>query len=98
MHRIAKGSLQLAWRLGVFVLGAILLLAGIIMNRDAGTSGRLYPAGPGRAGDRIQWARSLLAKARPMIDRGIEKARSRRRQERRPTKAPAEAGDHIACP
>jgi hypothetical protein len=29
MHRLAKHSLRLAWRLGVFVVGTSLLVAGI---------------------------------------------------------------------
>jgi uncharacterized protein (TIGR02611 family) len=98
MHRIAKGSLRLAWRLGVFVVGASLLLAGIIMIVTPGPAIVFIPLGLAVLATEFQWARSLLAKARPMIDRGIEKARSRRRQERRPTRAPAEAGDRIACP
>jgi uncharacterized protein (TIGR02611 family) len=99
MHRIAKGSLQLAWRLGVFVLGAILLLAGIIMIVTPGPAVVFIPLGLAVLATEFQWARRLLAKARPMIDRGIEKARSRGRQEHRPTtEAPAEAGDRIACP
>jgi hypothetical protein len=73
MHRIAKGSLQLARRLGVFVVGAILLLAGIIMIVTPGPAIVFIPLGLAVLATEFQWARSLLAKARPMIDRGIER-------------------------
>ncbi len=45
MHRIAKGSLQLAWRLGVFVVGTILLLAGVIMIVTPGPAIVFIPLG-----------------------------------------------------
>lgn len=99
MHRIAKGSLQLLWRLGVFVVGSILLLAGIIMIVTPGPAIVFIPLGLAVLATEFQWARSLLAKARPMIDRAIEKARSRGHQGRRDmTSAPAEDGNRIASP
>ncbi|HET6327214.1 MAG TPA: PGPGW domain-containing protein [Planctomycetaceae bacterium] len=82
MHRLATGSLRLAWRLGVFGVGILLLVAGIIMIVTPGPAIVFIPLGLGVLATEFQWARDLLAKARPMIDRAIEKARSRGQQDR----------------
>ncbi len=83
MHRLATSSLRLAWRLGVFAVGTVLLVAGIIMIVTPGPAIVFIPLGLGVLATEFQWARTLLAKARPMIDRAIEKAKCRRQPDRR---------------
>jgi uncharacterized protein (TIGR02611 family) len=77
MHRLAQRSLRLAWRVGVFVVGAVLLLAGLIMIVTPGPAVVFIPLGLAVLASEFQWARNLLGKARPMIDRAIEKAKDR---------------------
>jgi hypothetical protein len=45
--RLAKGSLRLAWRMGVFVLGTVLLGAGIVMIVTPGPAVVFIPLGLG---------------------------------------------------
>jgi tellurite resistance protein TerC len=95
MHRLATGSFRLAWRLGVFVVGTALLLAGIVMIVTPGPAVVFIPLGLGVLATEFQWARRLLGKARPMLDRAIEKARSRH-PDRHPTPpASTRSGDHL---
>jgi uncharacterized protein (TIGR02611 family) len=78
MHRLAAKPLKLAWRIGVFVVGSVLLVAGLIMIVTPGPAVVFIPLGLGVLATEFQWARKLLSKARPMIDRAIEKATSRK--------------------
>jgi uncharacterized protein (TIGR02611 family) len=78
MQRPASGLLGLVWRLGVLVVGTILLVAGVIMIVTPGPAIVFIPLGLGVLATEFQWARTVLCKARPMIDRVVERARRRR--------------------
>jgi uncharacterized protein (TIGR02611 family) len=78
MQRPASGLLGLLWRLGVLVVGTILLVAGVIMIVMPGPAIVFIPLGLGVLATEFPWARTVLCKARPMIDRVVERARRRR--------------------
>jgi uncharacterized protein (TIGR02611 family) len=71
MHRLAREALRAAWRLGVFVVGTALLIAGIIMIVTPGPAIVFIPLGLGVLATEFRWAQRLLARVRPMIDRAI---------------------------
>jgi uncharacterized protein (TIGR02611 family) len=97
--RLAKGSLRLAWRMGVFVLGTVLLGAGIVMIVTPGPAVVFIPLGLGVLATEFQWARNLLAKARPILDRALEKAKDQKRPSRRQTtQARTGPGDRVGYP
>lgn len=96
MHRLAEKSLRLGWGLGVFVVGSILLAAGIIMIVTPGPAVVFIPLGLGVLATEFQWARNLLCRARPIIDRAVEKARNRKQQRRGRGPSTAEAGKRVA--
>jgi uncharacterized protein (TIGR02611 family) len=70
-----KASLKFIWRLGVLVVGLVLLLAGIIMIVTPGPAIVFIPAGLALLATEFKWARHILHRVRPMIDAAIEKAR-----------------------
>jgi uncharacterized protein (TIGR02611 family) len=80
MRRPAQGPLRLVWRLGVFVVGTVLLAAGVIMIVTPGPAIVFIPLGLGVLATEFGWAQRLLARVRPRIDRAI--ARASRRKER----------------
>jgi uncharacterized protein (TIGR02611 family) len=63
----------------VLVAGTLLLVAGVIMIVTPGPAVVFIPLGLGVLAAEFRWARSLLGKLRPLIDRAIEKARSHKR-------------------
>jgi uncharacterized protein (TIGR02611 family) len=67
----------MSWRLGVLLVGTTLLGLGIIMIVTPGPAVVFIPAGLAVLATEFQWARNLLGKARPWIDRAIEKASRR---------------------
>jgi uncharacterized protein (TIGR02611 family) len=75
---LAEGARRLAWRAGVFVVGSLLLVAGIIMIVTPGPAVVFIPLGLGVLATEFQWARNLLARARPIIDRALDRAKRRR--------------------
>lgn len=74
---MAEGAVRLVWRAGVFVVGSLLLLAGIIMIVTPGPAVVFIPLGLGVLATEFQWARNLLGRARPIIDRALERAKRR---------------------
>ena len=80
MHRLARSGFRGLWRLGVLVVGVALLLAGIVMIVTPGPALVFIPLGLGVLATEFAWARKLLAKVRPAIDRALEKARTRTRR------------------
>ncbi|HEV8066315.1 MAG TPA: PGPGW domain-containing protein [Planctomycetaceae bacterium] len=80
MQRPESRLLRLVWRLGVLVVGTILLVAGVIMIVTPGPAIVLIPLSLGVLATEFPWARTVLRKARPMIDRMVERARRRRPQ------------------
>jgi hypothetical protein len=76
MHRLAAKPLKLAWRIGVVLVGTVLLVAGIIMIVTPGPAVVFIPLGLAVLATEFQWARNLLSRARPIIDRAIEKAKA----------------------
>lgn len=75
---MAEGALRLAWRAGVFVVGGLLLVAGIIMIVTPGPAVVFIPLGLGVLATEFQWARNLLSRARPITDRALDRAKRRR--------------------
>jgi uncharacterized protein (TIGR02611 family) len=78
IRHLAEGALRLAWRAGVFVVGSLLLVAGIIMIVTPGPAVIFIPLGLGVLATEFQWARNLLSRARPIIDRALDRAKRRR--------------------
>jgi uncharacterized protein (TIGR02611 family) len=78
MQRPESRLLRLVWRLGVLVVGTILLVAGVIMIVTPGPAIVLIPLSLGVLATEFPWARTVLRKARPMIDRMVERPRRRR--------------------
>jgi uncharacterized protein (TIGR02611 family) len=61
--------------MGVFLVGTILLVAGIIMIVTPGPAIVFIPLGLGVLATEFRWAQRLLARVRPMIDRAIARGR-----------------------
>ena len=78
MQRPESRLLRLVWRLGVLVVGTILLVAGVIMIVTPGPAIVFIPLSLGVLATEFPWARTVLRKARPMIDWMVERARRRR--------------------
>jgi uncharacterized protein (TIGR02611 family) len=104
LHRVLKSSARFVWRLGVLIVGMLLLIAGIIMIFTPGPAVVFIPLGLGVLATEFQWARRLLHRIRPLIEAAIEKAiekkqaAARRRAERKarsnppqPTSSPVAA-------
>lgn len=78
MRRFLHGPAKLAWRIGILIVGLVVLLAGVIMIVTPGPAVVFIPLGLAILATEFQWARHILHRARPMIDAAIEKARRKK--------------------
>ena len=77
-------------RLLVFLVGASVVLAGIVMIVTPGPAFVVIPAGLALLATEFVWARRLLARLKRSIDEGIDRARG---GQGRPPRAGAPGGD-----
>ena len=80
MRRILKSSARFAWRLGVLIVGLVLLIMGIIMIFTPGPAVVFIPAGLAVLATEFEWARRILRRVRPLIDAAIEKAKRKKEE------------------
>jgi uncharacterized protein (TIGR02611 family) len=101
VRRILKRSAKFAWRMGVLVVGMFLLIVGIIMIFTPGPAIVFIPAGLAVLATEFQWARRLLHRVRPLIEKAVEKAKQKkesvaqRRADKQAAKPPVATGRGI---
>lgn len=78
VHR--SRTLSTLWRIGVTVVGLVVLLAGVIMLLTPGPAFIVIPAGLAILDTEYHWAARALHKAQDAASRAAQKARTKRRR------------------